>query len=265
MAVPLIAAIASAGFYGVASVLQAVAARRTTKPGMVDARLLVRVLAQRTFLAGIGLDILGFACQFYALRTLPLFLVQAALAANLAVTAVVAIPVMGVRLSRWQWSAVAAVCVGLALLGISAGAESSIGAPLDLKVGLLASAVLLGLVGLFANRLPDRLRGPMFGAVGGLGFGVLALAVRAVPDLRPRPLLTNPATYAAVIAGAVGFTYFAAGLQQASVTTVTAAVVVTETDRTRPGLVPLAVAGFLLAVIGALGLARFGDIEAPET
>ncbi len=272
MALPLIAAFASAICYGVASVLQAVAARRTARGGPVDPRLLLRVLAQGPFLVGIGLDLLGFACQFYALRVLPLYLVQAALAANLAVTAVVAIPVLGLRLSVLQWSAVAAVCAGLALLGISAGRESTATVRLSWRVGLLVIAALLGLAGVLATRARQRWRGPMLGLTAGLGFAVLALAVRCLPDLHPMPLLTNPATYAAAIAGGVGFLCFAAGLQQADVTTVTAAVVVTETaipaligvwllgDGTRPGLAAVAVAGFLLAVAGAVGLASFGEV-----
>ena len=273
MALPLFAAFASAVCYGVASVLQAVAARRTARGGPVDPRVLVRVLAQTPFLIGIGLDLLGFACQFYALRVLPLYLVQAALAANLAVTAVVAIPVLGLRLSALQWSAVAAVCVGLALLGISAGRESTATVRLSWRIGLLVIAILLALAGVLAARAPEKVRGPMLGLTAGLGFAVLALAVRCLPDLHPMPLLANPATYAAVVAGGVGFLCFAAGLQQAAVTTVTAAVVVTETaipaligvwllgDGTRPGLAPVAVAGFLLAVAGAVGLASFGELR----
>lgn len=273
MALPLIAAFASAVCYGVASVLQAVAAQRTARGGPVDARLLFRVLSQGPFLVGIGLDLAGFACQFYALRGLPLYLVQAVMAANLAVTAVVAVPVLGLRLRAPQWLAVAAVCVGLALLGVSTGRESTAVVHMGLRFGLLAVAVLLALAGLLAGRAGPRWRGQLLGVTAGLGFAVMALNVRLMPDLHPVPLLTNPATYAAAIAGLVGFLCFAAGLQQAAVTTVTAAVVVTETtipaiagvlllgDNARPGFVPVAVAGFLLAVAGALGLAEFGELS----
>jgi drug/metabolite transporter (DMT)-like permease len=273
MALPLIAAFASAVCYGVASVLQAVAARRSAHGGRVDPRVLIRVLAQVPFLIGIGLDLLGFACQFYALRSLPLYLVQAAAAANLAVTAVVAIPVLGLRLSALQWSAVAAVCVGLAALGVAAGKESTATVRLSWRIGLLVIAILLGLAGFAATRVAERLRGPLLGLTAGLGFAVLALAIRCLPDLRPGGLLTNPATYAAAIAGGVAFLCFAAGLQQAEVTTVTSAVVVTETavpaligvwllgDGTRPGMAPVALAGFVLAVAGAVMLAGFGEVR----
>lgn len=272
MALPLIAAFASAVCYGVASVLQAVAARRTARGGPVDPRALFRVLGQAPFLAGIVLDLAGFACQFYALRGLPLYLVQGVMAANLAVTAVVAIPVLRLRLGAPQWIAVAAVCAGLALLGVSSGRESTVTVHIGLRLGLLAAAILLALVGWLATRSRQAWRGALLGVTAGLGFAIMAVNVRLMPDLHPAPLLTNPSTYAAAIAGLVGYLCFAAGLQQAAVTTVTAAVVVTETaipaiagvlllgDNARAGLVPLAVAGFLLAVAGALGLARFGEL-----
>jgi len=276
VALPLLATFCAAVCYGVASVLQAIGARRTRRSAAADPRLLVRVLRQGPFLVGVALDLIGFAFQFVALRSLPLFLVQAALAANLAVTAVVAIPVLGVRLGRLQWLAVFSVCAGLALLAVAAGHESTEPVQLGFRLGLLAAAVLLVLLGLLAGRLPARVRGAFLGAVAGLSFAVLALAVRCLPDLTPVAVLTNVATYAAVLAGASGFLFFASGLQRAAVTTVTAAVVVGETavpalvgvialgDRTRPGLSPLALLGFLLAVAGALALAQYGELAEPD-
>ncbi|WP_027345220.1 EamA family transporter [Hamadaea tsunoensis] len=273
MIFPLLAALAAAVCYGVGSVLQAVAARRTGHGGDVDPRLLMRALRQTPFLVGIGFDLLGFACQFYALRTLPLYLVQAALAANLAVTAVIAVPVLGVRLERRQWIAVAAVCGGLAVLGLSAGAESTASVSLALRWWFLGIAVALAIAGLAATRAPQRFRGPLLGVAAGCGFAVMPLAVRALSDLHATALLANPAAYAAAIAGIVGFACYAAGLQQSGVTAVTAAVVVVETaipaavgvlvfgDTTRSGFGVVAVVGFVLAVVGALGLARFGDLE----
>ena len=80
----VVAAVAAAVCYGVASVLQAVGARR------VSAGNPLRALTQPPYLAGLALDGLGFAAQVLALRSLPVFAVQAALAASLAVTAVAA-------------------------------------------------------------------------------------------------------------------------------------------------------------------------------
>ena len=93
MLLGLLCALGSALCFGTASVFQAVAARRAAQDGgggAVDPRLMARVLRQGWYLAGLGLDGLGFLMELVALRTVPIYVVGAALAASLAVTAVVA-------------------------------------------------------------------------------------------------------------------------------------------------------------------------------
>jgi drug/metabolite transporter (DMT)-like permease len=267
----LLAALASAVCYGVASVLQAVAARSAPRTEGVDPRLLLRLLVRPAFLGGLLLDVAGFAAQFAALRTVPVFLVQAALAAALAVTAIVAVPVLGVRLARREWAAIAAVTAGLAMLASSAGAEGTATVTAGLRWALLGATFVLAATGFAAGRLGDPAGAAVLGLVGGLGFGVVALAARALTDLSAAGLIVNPATYALAGAGVVAFLFYATGLQRGAVTVTTAAVVIGETvlpavvgvlvlgDRTRPGFAGVAVAGFVVAVGGALALARFGE------
>jgi len=64
------AAILSAVCYGLASVLQARAARGTGGGERATPRMLVRVLRQSPFLVGMLLDLVGFAGQVLALRGL---------------------------------------------------------------------------------------------------------------------------------------------------------------------------------------------------
>jgi len=263
------AAILSAICYGVGTALQAWGARRAPIGQRTGARSLVRVLGQWPFLAGVLLDIAGFVAQLVALRYLPVFVVQAAQAGNLAVTALACIPILGIRLPARQWAAVLAVCAGLALLGASSRPEGAAGAGLTTRFALLAAAVVLGAGGLLAARLGPS-GGPIIhGVVAGLGFGLTALSVRGMPTLAPTALVRDPAAYAAAVSGACAFLAFAAGLQRGAVTTVSALVILGETtlpaaagillwhDRTRAGWAPAAILGFALAVAGALLLARF--------
>ncbi len=76
--------------YGLATVLQAVGARRTGGGDTLDVGLLVRLAHQGPYLAGLALDVGGVLFTVLALRKLPLFVVQAAIAGSLAVTAVAA-------------------------------------------------------------------------------------------------------------------------------------------------------------------------------
>jgi drug/metabolite transporter (DMT)-like permease len=274
--VGLVAAVLSAICYGVGSVLQAIAARRIPTAEHVDPGVLLRMLRQLPYLAGLALDGAGFLAQVWALQTLPIFVVQSALAASLAVTAVVAIPLLGLRLGGPQWTAVLGVCAGLVLLGLSAGVENPAVPSVTFQFALLGAVVVLAGLGMGANRLDGGVRGISLGLVGGLSFGVVAIAARSLEDFDPLRLVRQPAAYAIVAAGVVAFLYYSIGLQRAAVTTVTAGLVIGETvlpsvvgvlvfdDRTRDGFVPVAVAGFIIAVASSLALARFGELSPAE-
>jgi hypothetical protein len=234
-------------------------------------------MRQSRYVAGLGLDAAGFGLEIVALRTLPIYVVGAALAASLAVTAVAAARVLRVRLSGTEWGAVVAVCGGLAMLGLTSGGEGHRPGGTGLRVGLLCAAVTVLAVGAVAGRLPDGARAAALGLGAGFGFGIVEVAVRLIDDVSFSALLANPAAYALLIGGGTAFLLLTSALQRGSVTAATAGMVIGETvgpaavgiaalgDRTRDGLAPLAIAGFALAVLGALALARFGEGGMPET
>jgi drug/metabolite transporter (DMT)-like permease len=278
----LIAAVVAPLFYGVASAMQAVAVRAASRPpgtqgggafAAVDPGLVVRMLHQWRFLVSLGLDILGFIAQLIALHRLPLFAVQAMIAANLAVTAVCATWLMGAVLGWREWLAVGGVVVGVGLLGTSAGAEGAATVGNTFKLALIVAVAGIGMIGLAVARLPGPARTPLLGATAGLGYGVLAVAARVLTGYSPAALVRDPAAYALAAAGIVSFLFYASALEGGSVTVAVAAVVLVETvppaavgilllgDKTRPGLAGLAIAGFILAVISAVQLARFGQTE----
>ena len=283
MLVSLTAALVAAVFYGIASVMQSIAAHEASnrKPqeadaGGVDPGLLPRMLRQWRFVVSLCLDALGFVAQLIALQRMPLFAVQAIVAANLAVTAVVASMVIKVRLSWREWLAVTGVVAGVGLLGSSAGPEGASQAGVVFKLALIVAIAALGLVGLAAARLlRDPARTLALGLVAGFGYGVIGIAARVLNGFEPLTLLRDPAAYAVAAAGIVSFMFYATALEGGSVTVATAAVVLAETlppaiigvtflgDRTRPGLEPAALAGFLIAVASAVMLARFGEADHP--
>jgi drug/metabolite transporter (DMT)-like permease len=280
--VSLIAAIVAAIFYGVASVMQAIAVRAAShrKPDEtsagVDPGLLPRLLHQWRFVASIGLDALGFIAQLVALQRLPLFTVQAFVASNLAVTAVVASWVIGVKLSWREWAAVIGVVVGVGLLGSSAGAEGAAQVGAVFKLALIVAVAGLAVVGMAAAKLNEPYRTTALGLTAGFGYGVLSIAARVLAGFAPLQLARDPATYAIIAAGIISFMFYATALEGGSVTVATAAVVLAETippaiigviflgDQTRRGLAAVAWGGFFLAVASAVMLARFGEAHHTE-
>ncbi|KQX10306.1 hypothetical protein ASC82_21665 [Streptomyces sp. Root431] len=269
----MICAFASAFCFGAASVLQAMAAR-ASQPGTgggVDVALMWRALHQWRYLAGLGMDTLGFALQIVALRTLPIYVVGAALAASLAVTAVIASRLLHVRLSRVEWTAVGVVCLGLAMLALASGKEGHRDGSDALRWALLGVSFGVLLLGMAAGRLPEKPRALVLGLGAGFGFGVVEVAVRLIDGID----FADPVWYALLVGGGAAFLLLTSALQRGAVTTATAGAVLGETigpavvgvvwlgDRTREGLGWLAILGFALAVAGSLTLARFGEPPAP--
>ncbi|MGF2946683.1 DMT family transporter [Mycobacterium sp. Lab-001] len=279
MLIGFLLALACSVCYGTASVLQA-AATRSVEAGSgsgVDTVLLVRAARQWRYLAGVVLDLLGFALQVAALRMVPIFVVAAALAASIAVTGVVAAWVLSARLSPAEWTAVGLVCVSLVVLALGAGPGHVWRAPAGLGWALLGLVAAIFVAGAAAGRLPDRPRALALGLCAGSGFGVIEVGVRLIDVVDPtaRSFYTNPALYAAAAGGAVGFLLLTSALHRGSVTTAVAGMVVGETvapalvgvvwlgDRARDGLGWLVVLGFVIAVSGTLALARFGEAPQP--
>ena len=229
------------------------------------------MLRQGLFLASIAIDVTGFIAQLIALRRLPIFAVQAIMSANLAVTAVFAAWLMHMRLALREWLAVAGVVAGVALLGLSAGAQGAKRVGSEFELGLIVAVAAVGLAGFAVARMPNPVRTPALGGIAGLGYAVLAVAARILPGFSPLQLIKSPATYTLAAAGIVSFLLYATALEGGSVTTATAAMVLAETvppavvgviflgDRTRHGLTAVAALGFVVAVVSALALARFGE------
>ncbi|GIG40686.1 hypothetical protein [Cellulomonas phragmiteti] len=259
---------------GAAVVLQAVAARRLPHDTGLGTTLVRRLLGSPAYLAALGLVVLGFGLSFVALRTLPLFLVQAGRASGLAVAAVLAVLVLGARFGRrdaWGLVALGAGLVGLAL----SVAPAPVTAPAPgVPLGLLAAAVALGLVAWrVAARPPSVRTGLVLAVAAGCGYALLALAAHVVDLSRPVRLLLDPALWAGGLGGVLALGLTALALRRAPVVPVTAATVATETclgallglllvgDRALPGRGPLAAVAFALVLAGALTVARFGAAD----
>ncbi|WP_194288999.1 MULTISPECIES: hypothetical protein [unclassified Nocardioides] len=281
MLLGLLAAAGTALCYGVSSILEAVATRRTTAVEGLDPRLVVRLLRSWTYVLGICLDGLGFLLSLVAVRSLPLFVVQSVIASFLAITAILGAVFLRMPLSRRDRLGVAVVVAGLVLVGASATEDRSVSVSDAEQWGVLVAAVVLAVLAVPLARLGGAAGATALGAVAGLSYGATAVASRMLPgDLSPGriageldTLLASPATYALVLAGAVAILTYSIALQRGSVTQATAPLVVGETvapalvgllllgDQTRPGWGTAAAVGFVLAVAGAVSMARHGEVR----
>ncbi|GAB2567507.1 hypothetical protein [Microlunatus antarcticus] len=255
--------------YGVGSVLQSVGARQTAEVTGLGG--VTRILRQLPYLLGLGLDGVAFLANVVALQRLPLFLVQSILVGSVGVTAVIA-AFRGQRLGGKDWASLGALGAGLVLLCVTADPRPA--APLALPgqwvlLGATVVPVALGLVGL---RLRGRPAAAVLAAAAGLAWTGVALASRA---FSAEPLtwaaLAHPLVWTVVVQGVLGTVFFALALQRGDVTTVTAVTFMLELlvpsllglwlfgDGVLPGLGPVAVLGFVLAVGGTVSLVRFAE------
>jgi drug/metabolite transporter (DMT)-like permease len=266
----VLAAGAAAVAYGVAAVLQAVAARRVEAVSGVDPTLLVRLLRRPAFVVAVVLNVVGYALHLVALRSLPLFLVQAAIAASVAVTAVLSGPVLGTVLTGRDRLAVASTAVGLTLLTAGSGGTTAGTLGTGGRWLLVAGAAGVCVAGLLAGRLTGHTGAALLGAVAGFGYAVVGVGSRVLPELSPGALATDPAAYAILGSGGVAFLLYATALQRGEVMTATGPMVVVQTvvpslvgvtllaDVVRSGWEVPALVGLVLAVWGAFQLGRSG-------
>lgn len=257
---------------GVSVLFQAQSARAEDHDGGLG--LLASLVRRPRYLVGMVCAGLGFVFGALALRDLPLFAVQTGRASSLAVTAVLAVFVLRARLSARDMVAVAGVGIGLVGVALaSQPAPGSVGLAGPWRWSPLVASVLLLIVGQQLVRGRSAHAGPWLGVLSGCAYSVVGLCVRGIagaPTFDMGRLVADPLLWAVPIAGYAGLHLAAVGLTRASLVSVTSAIVATETivaallgitlagDATRPGLLWVAVGGFVLVLVGATSLARFG-------
>jgi hypothetical protein len=276
--VGLVLSFGAAVLFGVASVGQAIGVRRREAAEVAgsgpspteSASGLLRLVLDPWYVAGSGLDLLGAIATAVALQHLPLFIVQSCIAASIGVTAVVAVPVLGLRLHRREVLALGALGAGLALLAVSSSA-----APARSLTGagpwlLLAGVAAIALVAWWTLRGGSSVA---MAVTCGLAFSGVGLAERTleVPDPWWH-LLGGPTPYALVGYSLVGITAYASAIARGKVTTVTGVTFAVETivpsvvgllvldDSTRAGFAPVAAVGFVATVAATIALTRVAEM-----
>ncbi|KJK58774.1 hypothetical protein [Saccharothrix sp. ST-888] len=291
MILGLVTAVAASACYGTGSVLQAVGSRRSaraeaaakgsgtgvTEHGGPSLSSTAKAVVTWEFILGTVLDFIGFGLGALAARLLPLFLSQTIISANLVITAVLSIKLLGLRLKNLEWASIGVLCGALVLLATAAGPEGGHHVEMAVHWWLLGVSVVLIAGGSLIVRRLGSSGAIVAGLLSGLGFGALGIGVRILNGIEPfglGELASDPALYAILVGGIGGMYLHTVALQVGSVNGATAALVVGETvvpgavgvlwlgDSSRAGLGWLAAFGFLLAVVSAVGVAYFGQEEA---
>ncbi|MFI2709709.1 hypothetical protein ACH495_06200 [Micromonospora sp. NPDC018662] len=258
--------------YGFANLLQSVAAARTTVHHTFDPGLLLRLAGHRTYLIGLACQIIGFVLAFLARRDLPLFLVQASVAAGLGVTAV-----LGVVVLKWRLPAAEVWLLVLLFGGITALVLSAEPAPSRQLgtaglVGLVAALGAIAASGFFAARLHGAPGSVVLGSLAGMAFSAAAVAARPLASAEStEAFVRDPLLYLLIAHSLVGQLLLGLAMQRGSTTAAVAAMdaagavpaaiigVLLLGDKIWPGREWLAGLGFLVTLAAVVGLTRYAQ------
>ena len=258
--------------YGVANLLQSAAAAKTTVHHTFDPGLLVRLAGQRTYLLGLGCQVLGFVLAFLAREELPLFLVQASVAAGLGVTAL-----LGVVLLKWSLPIAEIVLLVVLMAGIAGlvhSAKPAHARPLGVAAtaGLAVAVLLIAGLGFFAVRLQGALGSVVLGSLAGVGFSAAAIAARPLANEHSAGgFFANPLLYLLIVHSLVGQLLLGLAMQRGSTTAAVAAMdaagavpaaivgLLLLGDSIHPGRGWLAGVGFVVTLAAVIGLTRYAE------
>jgi hypothetical protein len=258
--------------YGVANLLQSMAASRTTEHQTLDPKLLLRLARHRTYVVGLLCQILAFLLAFAARRDLPLFLVQSAMAAGLGVTAILGVFVLKWRLPKIEILLLIGLCFGLAGLVVSAQPHPSRQIGLFGVIFLVVVLVALAPAGYFAAKLRGVPGSVGLGGLAGIAFAGAAVASRPLANVSsPERFLTDPLLYLLVSYSLVGQLLLGLGMQRGSTTAAVAAMDAAAAvpasvigllflgDKIIPGREWMAAAGFIVTLGTVIGMSFFAE------
>ncbi|GAA0472164.1 hypothetical protein Ade02nite_51790 [Paractinoplanes deccanensis] len=223
------------------------------------------------YLVGLAGDGGGWLLSLWALRGLPVYVVQAVLAGSLAVTVLLARAVLRTPLRGRDYGAVAVMVGALAVVGLSSDEQPASvpghGTTVVLAVAGFAVAAITGAAVLVAGRT-DR-RGLLLAGLGGVAYSATALAGRAVEIRTPvLATLAEPLLWVVICTGVAGTAAYAAALRRGTVAAVTGLLWAVEVivpalvavpllgDEIRHGWAAPAVLGVMAVVGAAAVLAR---------
>lgn len=258
--------------YGIANLLQSVAATRTATTDSLDPGLLLRLFGNSTYLLGLGCQILGFFLALGARRDLPLFLVQSAVTAGLCVTAFA-----GVVLLKWKLPPAEILLLTLVIAGIgmlAASAKPGHAEPLDTKgiISLVVALVAIAGVSAFAGKVKGVLGSVVLGSLAGLCFASAAIAARPLASAQTIVEFgLNPLLYLVIAHSLTGQLLLGLAMQRGSTNAAVAAMdaagavpaaaigMLLLGDQIRPGMVWVAALGFVVTLGAVIALTRYAE------
>ncbi len=168
--------------FALAAVLQQESAQRATRSESLHFHLLLVLLRQPRWVAGIVILVWGFGLQALALANGPIALVQPIVATELVFAIPLAIWRRHRRAQIREWAGIFLVLAGVSVFLVMASPENGISQPslLEWLLVLVPVASVLCLVVIVAAAKHGPSRATLLGAAAGLSFALLAILTKSV-------------------------------------------------------------------------------------
>ena len=180
-ATPVLFALGAAMTFALAAVLQQEAAQRATRAESLHFHLLLVLLRQPRWVAGVVMLVCGFGLQALALANGPIALVQPIVATELVFAIPLAIWRRHRRAQMREWAGIFLVLAGVSVFLVMASPESGISQPslLEWLLVLVPVASVLCLVVVVAAAKHGPSRATLLGVAAGLAFALLAILTKS--------------------------------------------------------------------------------------
>ena len=207
-AIAIVASIAAAVVFGIASVADQRSTKRVKRRRALSPRIFVDLARQPLWLASIGGTVIGFALQVLALRYGPLALVEPLLVCDL----IFAVLINSYLRKRWDpilLGGVVATAIGVAgflVIARPTNGQATVSFSVVLPLGVGLAAAVAGCLAVAARN--ENLRPLALALACGINYGVAAFLVKlVVSDVSGGlvGLLTDWPIYALAVVGPLGF------------------------------------------------------------
>ncbi len=209
--VAIVCALAGAGCYAVATVIQQRTAARLSGPPAVDPGLLLHLVKSRRWLASLIAVAAGYALQATALGLGRLVVVEPVFPAGLLFALLLGARAEGRWLRHSEWTAALAAVAGMAVFLVAAepsGGQRTAGAGM-LSLAAAGAFVIAVVSFLAATRMTAGHRAVTLSIGGGIGAGVLDALTKTVVTLPARiglGVFADPRLYLLAVVGIMTFT-----------------------------------------------------------
>ncbi len=182
MALGICAAIAASTFYSLGIAFQAIDAKQAPRHEHLRIALVWGLVRRARWLLGTGLSILGWPLQVLALLLAPLVVVQPALAVGLLVLLFVGQRMLGEHAGRYEYSAMAAIVIGVVGVGLTAPPRSTGHTSQELVITLVLVALALASLLPYLLQLVHRSPAVVTMVGAGLAFAWSGVATKLASD-----------------------------------------------------------------------------------